>query len=101
GGEGGPAGSHTLGDFLHFGPRRHENGHSSTLPHDPLYETIVQKLQRLLGEHIDLRCFRRIERARLQDFSRREIVSIEGRIDCGRQPDEAATGTLAERETEL
>src|SRR5436309_198578 len=79
----GPAVAELARNLLHLRPGRHEHGHSSPLPHNPLYETIVQKLQRLLGKYIDPCCFRRIERARLQDLRGPEIVSIEGRIDRG------------------
>ena len=78
-----PAVAELTGDLLDLGPRRHENGHAPTLPHDAFYETIVQKLERLLGEHVDLSCFCRIERARFQDLGGSQIVRVESWIDCG------------------
>jgi hypothetical protein len=50
----GPAVAELLRDLLDLSSRGHEDRHPPALPHDPLYETIVQELERLFRYHVDL-----------------------------------------------
>ena len=62
----GPAVAELRSDLLDFGPRRHEDSDAPSLPHDGLYEPIVQELEWLLGQHVYLGGFGRIEGTRLE-----------------------------------
>src|SRR2546423_951718 len=83
------------------GGGRHKHRHTAPLPHDLFDEPLVQELERLLGEHAHLGGFRRVERPGLEHLDRVQITGVEGGIHGRREPDEAATGPLAEGEAEL
>jgi len=101
GGEVGPPIPKFLRDLLYLSAGGHEHRHAATFPQHPFYETIVQELEWLFGEHIDLRRSRRIKCVCLQDLAGGEVVLVEARIDCGGEPNEAAPGALTEGETQL
>ncbi len=96
-----PAVAELLRDLLDFGPGGHEHRHATPLTQDALHEAIVQELERLLRQDAHIGRPRGIERSGLEYLDRLEVAGIEGRIYRGGEPDEAATGSLAEGQAQL
>ncbi|MBK8003516.1 MAG: hypothetical protein IPK12_06100 [Gemmatimonadetes bacterium] len=96
-----PAAAQPLGQVLHLGARRHEDGDAALLLHHVAHEAVVEELIGLLRDHLHLGAERGIERARLQHTRRLQVPRVERGIHRGRQPDEAAAGALAERQAQL
>src|SRR5262249_13494572 len=86
---------------LDLGTRRQEDGDTASLRDEAAHRTIIEEIPRLLLRDGDVGLLLRIERTRLEHLIAGEIVAIEGRIDGGREPDEAAADALAEGEAEL
>ena len=92
---------HMTGSILGPGARRQEHRHAAPIRDHLLQEPVIQEVSRIAREHLDRRLLRLVEAVHLQHVAAVEILGIERRIHRGRQPDEAAACTLAEREAEF
>ena len=93
--------AHVLRRLLDALSRGDENRDAALLLVHALEKLVVEELADVLAHDLDLRRLLGIERIDFQHVRTLEVLAIKSRIDGGRQPDEPAADTLAEREAEL
>ena len=89
------------GELLHLGAGRDEDRDAALLLDDAAHEPFVQELERLLAHDLDARGELRVEGTGHEHLAAAEVLRVEGGIDGGAEPDEAAAGALAQRQAEL
>jgi hypothetical protein len=93
---------HRLGDLLRPRARGDEDGHAAPLLLHVPHEAVAQEADGIGGVgYADVRGLVGIEGVRFDDGGGVQVLRVEGGIDGGAEPDEAAAGALGEGQAQL